>query len=202
MASVLESLHGKWIFKRRIDVLTSWFSSLIPENSSILDVGSGDGSLASELVRRRPDVSVEGVDVLVRADTRIPVTEFDGRKLPFSEGSVDCILVVDVLHHTDDPSILLSEARRVSRSLVGLKDHTCDGIMAEQTLRFMDDVGNRRHGVRLPYNYLTKAAWQDLIEDNGLEVVGWEGRLGLNPLPLRPVFERSLHFISMLSVTR
>ena len=200
MASVLESLHQNWIFKRRIDVLARWFASLAPENSSVLDVGSGDGSIAAEIGRRRPDLTVEGVDVLVRDDTKIPVKAFDGKELPYDTDSFDFVLFVDVLHHTDDPSVLLREARRVSRSFIGIKDHTNDGLLAEQTLRFMDDVGNRRHGVSLPYNYLTEIEWRALIDDVGLGVARWEGRLGLYPLPLQPLFERSLHFISVLSV--
>ena len=46
-------------------------------------------------------------------------------------------MLVDVLHHTDDPGILLSEARRVTRRAVVLKDHTRD-YMAGATLRLMD----------------------------------------------------------------
>ena len=55
-------------------------------------------------------------------------------------------MFVDVLHHTDDPMVLLREAGRVASGFVLIKDHTQNGILAGRRLRFMDWVGNARHG--------------------------------------------------------
>ena len=44
-----------------------------------------------------------------------------------------------------------------------LKDHTRNGLFSGSTLRFMDWVGNARHGVRLPYNY-----WPELPMARGV----------------------------------
>jgi ubiquinone/menaquinone biosynthesis C-methylase UbiE len=64
------------------------------------------------------------MDVLSRPAPHILTMLFDGRHIPDEDNSIDVLMLVDVLHHTDDPGILLSEARRVTRRAVVLKDHT------------------------------------------------------------------------------
>ena len=161
----------------------------------MLDIGCGDGSIAHAILQRRPDLSVTGVDVLVRADTRIPVIEYDGSSLPFPDGSFDAVYLVDVVHHTDDPQQLLDQAARVSRDRILIKDHVADRFLAEPTLRLMDWIGNARHGVRLPYNYLTRAEWSEHFGRTGVTVRTWETDLSLYPPPLSAVFGRGLHVL-------
>jgi hypothetical protein len=85
---------------------------------------------------------------------------------------------VDVLHHTDDPRVLLRGARVARRNIL-IKDHTRNGLFAGPTLRFMDGVGNARFGVALPYNYWTRQQWQDAFRDLDVEVEVWQSRHGL-----------------------
>jgi hypothetical protein len=96
--------------------------------------------------------------------------------------------------------ILLREAARVARQAVIIKDHTRDGLLAEPTLRFMDWIGNARHGVVLPYNYWRKEAWLKAFDDLDLRITSWNDRLNLYSPPLGLLFDRSLHFISRLEV--
>lgn len=197
--NLVGSAHESLVFGRRIRVLAGHLSGLIPENAQVLDVGCGDGRLAARLMQLRPDIRVEGMDVLVRPDTAIPVAPFDGETIPREDESVDTVMLVDVLHHTDDPQRLIAEATRVAGRAVVIKDHTRDGILAEQTLRFMDWVGNARHGVRLPYNYWSEARWREAFAAVGARIENWHPRLGLYPFPASLVFDRSLHFVAQLS---
>jgi SAM-dependent methyltransferase len=107
-------VHGKAVFDRRIEVLTRTLADFIPANARVLDIGCGSGTLAKRIMALRPDVSIEGIDVLVRPGTEIPVTEFDGDTIPWPDGHFDIALFVDVLHHTEAPARLLAEAKRVS----------------------------------------------------------------------------------------
>src|SRR5262249_2609525 len=107
-------------------------------------------------------------------------------------------LFVDVLHHTDDPTILLREAARVARRAILIKDHTRDGLLAGPTLRFMDYVGNAHHGVALPYNYWPRRRWHDAFRALRLAVRAWKGALGPHPGPADWVLGRPLHFIARL----
>jgi SAM-dependent methyltransferase len=143
---------------------------------------------------------VRGIDVLVREGTHIPVDPFDGSTLPYAEGAFDIVLFVDVLHHADDPMSLLREARRVARRAIVIKDHTNDRWLADPILRFMDAVGNERHGVRLPFNYWPKRKWMETFESLGLTLAAWKSDLRLYPLPADWIFGGSLHFVARLDV--
>lgn len=190
------------VFARRIEVLSAHLAGLLPANASVLDVGAGDGALAKRLMERRPDVRIQGVDVLVRPDTRIPVREFDGTTLPFGDGAMDVVMLVDVVHHAANQAALLNEVARVARSVVLIKDHFARGLLARATLRFMDWVGNARHGVRLPYAYWTPAQWADAYREAGLVVRAQRDELGLYPWPASLLFERGLHFVAALAPAR
>jgi SAM-dependent methyltransferase len=159
-------------------------------------VGSGDGLLARELLRRRPDVAISGVDVHPRSSPAIAVTLYDGRRLPFPDNVFDALTIVDVLHHADDPVLLLREAARVSRGALLIKDHTSDRFLAVPTLRLMDRIGNARHGVALPYRYWRRQTWFDRFDELGLEVDSWTSDLGLYPAPASWIFGGSLHFVA------
>lgn len=194
--SVLERVHGEYVFGRRVRVLAQHIADMLPADCSVLDVGCGDGSIARAVMDLRADVRFEGIDVLVRPTTHIPVAEFDGRRMPRKDASVDVALFVDVLHHTEDPSVLLREAARVARQAVVVKDHLLDGVLAGPTLRFMDWVGNARHGVVLPYNYWPQARWDHAADDLGLTREEWQTSLGLYPAWANWLFGRGLHFVA------
>ncbi len=196
--TLLDPLHRGYVHGRRVRVLLSHLAPLLPVDGKVLDVGAGDGHVARALMDARPDVQIEGIDPLVRPDTQIPVREFDGTTIPYPDGSFDAVLFVDVLHHATDQMALLRQARRVARAAVIIKDHRCDGFLALPTLRFMDAVGNRRHGVALPYSYWSSGQWQRAFDELGLEPDVEIHRLGLYPFPASLLFDRGLHFVARL----
>lgn len=191
----LNAVHGAVVFNRRVDVLARALAGMIPGGGTVLDLGCGDGQVAARLMALRPDLRAEGVDVLKRPVTHIPVTLYDGVTLPFADGSFDYVTVVDVLHHTDDAGAVLAEASRVARRGVVIKDHLREGLLAGATLRLMDWVGNRGHDVRLPYNYLDEGQWAEALGRAGLTQKQRSSRLGLYAPPLGWWFERRLHFV-------
>jgi len=199
-SSVVGTLHEHLVFDRRTQVLAKSLSSLLPPQATVLDVGCGDGSIDALILEQRPDVSIRGIDVLQRPDTKISVDRFDGEHLPSADSSFDVVCFIDVLHHTNNPETLLREARRVARKVVLLKDHTMDGIFAYHTLRFMDWVGNAHHRVALPYNYWPENKWKVAFDEIGLQIAEWRANIGLYPFPASFVFERGLHFIAALRV--
>lgn len=197
--SLIAQVHGGYVIKRRVKVLCDELAPLLPSDSQVLDVGCGDGLLSKLLMERRPDVRISGLDVLVRSETHIPVTEFDGVTIPYARETFETVLFVDVLHHTDDPMILLREAVRVARDNIVIKDHNRNGVLAGPTLRLMDWVGNARHGVALPYNYWPKHKWSEAFARLGLTPIENKRRIGLYPWPASWVFGRQLHFVAKLA---
>src|SRR5205807_4850215 len=101
-------------------------------------------------------------------DCSIACESYDGTHLPFADASFDACVIVDVLHHAAEPAILLRDACRVSRRCVVIKDHFAQNRLDHWTLRLMDWVGNRPHGVRIPYCYRSRSQWREVHEHVGL----------------------------------
>ena len=198
----MERIHARYVAGRRLRCLAALLAPLLPPGARVLDVGCGDGALAAQLQRERPDLAIEGVDILVRPATAIPVRPYDGRVLPYASAGVDAVLLVDTVHHAADPLALLREAVRVAGRSVVLKDHTAEGWLARPILRFMDEIGNVRHGVAVPGTYWRKAEWLEAFRSLGVIPAVWQSRLRLYPWPASWVFDRSLHFIARLDRAR
>ncbi len=197
---LLGAIHGKRVHSRRTRVLAAHFSEMIPGGHRVLDIGCGDGLIDRLVLEGRPDLSLVGVDPLVRKNAHIEVLPMQDDRLPFDGASWDTVLLSDVLHHSERPLALLGEAVRVARHNVLVKDHTAQGILSRQTLRLMDLVGNAPHGVASVFNYLSPSEWRDAFRVVGLAPRQVRSRLGLYPWWAEPFFGRSLHFVSLCDV--
>lgn len=198
-ATVMGQVHNRLVFDRRVRVLIESLGALIPAGSHMLDIGTGDGQIAKGIAAEADGVTVEGIDVMLRPTTHIPVSLFDGTTIPMDDNSVDVVSFVDVLHHTDDPQVLISEAARVARKAVVIKDHLSENALDHATLRAMDWVGNAPHGVVLPYNYASRAQWNGWFQTAGLTEDVFTTDVPLYPFPLSAVFGRKLHFVARLT---
>jgi SAM-dependent methyltransferase len=196
------SWHRAFVFQRRTRVLAEMLVAQLPQRAAVLDIGCGDGTIASIIAQLRPDISIQGVEFMVRPGCKIECHSFDGLTLPFANSTFDVCLFVDVLHHTEDPSVLMREAVRVSRSLVLIKDHLEENALDNLTLRLMDWVGNRPHGVLLTYNYQNRKQWTELFLNLGLSEASWTTQVPLYTWPLRLLAGRELHFVSLLKKTK
>jgi SAM-dependent methyltransferase len=192
--------HRALVFGRRARVLADALAPLIPPGAhTVLDIGCGDGTIAGLLAERRSDLAIEGVEVIPRPTCQIPCRPFDGSQLPFPDQAFDVCLFVDVLHHTTDVTQLLREAARVSRSHIVLKDHLSENSFDHATLRAMDWVGNRPHGVTLTYNYQSLCQWEQHFAACGLRAAPISTELPLYPFPFSHLFGRNLHFVAQLT---
>jgi SAM-dependent methyltransferase len=200
--SLVTRAHTRLVAPRRVRVLAEIIRKLIPDNATLLDLGAGDGLLAWQLLEARSDLSLRALDVVPRPAPHVQVQLYDGVRIPAQDASVDYALLVDVLHHADDPYRLLREAARVSRRGVVIKDHLAENAWDDATLRLMDWVGNAGHGVHLAYQYWPRARWFRAFGELHLEPVVWQERLRLYPFPASLVFGRGLHFITRLEPRR
>lgn len=189
--------HGTLVFARRVRVLSGALAPLLPPGL-LADVGCGSGTVSAAIAALRPDVAPAGFDVLLRQGCAIPARAFDGRRLPLADGAAASALLVDVLHHAEDPVALLAECARVARVVV-VKDHLSRGLLDERTLAFMDWVGNRPHGVVLPYRYFSPASWAGAVAAAGLREEQRAPVPGLYPFPFAALFGRDLHFVARLT---
>jgi len=197
---MLDFLHSNFTYDRRVQVLSDQMAGQIDPGSSILDIGCGDGQISELIASKVERSSITGIDVMERSISSIEVAKYDGRNIQMDDNSVDVCTFVDVLHHADDPFRVWQEAGRVAQKHVVIKDHLADGFLNWEILRFMDWVGNERHGVSLPYNYLKKAEWDQHFAELGWNVETWNTKLAIYPFWCSWAFDRSLHFVAKISV--
>jgi len=191
--------HSKLIFVPRMEALVNAIAAWIPAGKA-LDMGCGNGMIAAQVMERRPDVEIVGIDVLVRLDAVIPVQVYDGKTLPYADRSFDSVILIDVLHHIDDRTASLAECLRVVRGEVIVKDHFYANAVEHLVLRGLDWVGNAPHGVRLPYNYFTRRDWEATLKSIGArEIERRESVTGLYPQPFQSLIGRNIQFMARLT---
>jgi len=62
---ILTRAHGALVFDRRVRIIAANLAKEIPIRAEVLDVGTGDGSIAKAIALNRPDIKIEGIDVLI-----------------------------------------------------------------------------------------------------------------------------------------
>jgi SAM-dependent methyltransferase len=148
-----------------------------PGLGSALDVGGGTGVLAHTVKTLFGLRHVASVDVHDRflSSLNIETAVYDGVTLPFADGSFDCVLLFNVLHHVSlaDRVPLLRECRRVAaRGPLYIKDHISGGAADDARLAVLDVLGNAPFRGMVTANYLREADWRELATAAGYEVDG------------------------------
>lgn len=195
---LIGKIHAKVAAGGRVSALAEALAGQLCPGQHVLDIGCGDGSISALLKERVSDLRIQGIEFQARADCKIPCQPYDGARLPFPDASFDVCMLVDVLHHNEDVRVLLKEASRVSRSSILVKDHLAENFLDHLLLGIMDWVGNRSHGVPLPYNYLSREEWARALEEAGLATKSWTGNLPYYPGAAPWLGLRRLHFLSVL----
>lgn len=170
--NVIKYFDEKFIFPNRYSKLTKLLKPHLYGCKSVLDVGASCGRLSKRIQDEfGGNVKFEGVDTHVQDETFIPIKEYNGKKLPFKDNSFDCVLIVDVLHHTLNQEEILNEAKRVSKKFILIKDHYWVNSFDFFVLKIADYLGNKPYGVDLPYNFLKLDSWNSLFKNLDLKVI-------------------------------
>jgi SAM-dependent methyltransferase len=198
IVATIGTLHQHLVKPRQAQRVVDYLLRLLPPAGRVLDVGCGTGRIARLLAARNPQLRIEGLDVLAQPRAEIPVTVFDGARIPLEAGTVDAVILVDVLHHTEQQAQLVREALRVSRGPVVIKDHLCETRWDRAILAFMDWVGNRSLGIASVYRYRSREQWRCLFGQVGVGLYETIPVTGLYPFPFSLVFERNKQVIFRL----
>lgn len=198
MLELFKKLHHKYVFLRRIDVLSNQIAAQIPDNIRVLDIGCGDGTISKLILDKKKNLTIEGIDVFSRESCAIPFKIFDGKTIPHANNEFDATLFVDVLHHTTNIKELIAEASRVSSKYIIIKDHHYNNALDFGILKFMDWIGNAPHGVKVIYNFKNLDFWKTTFNDLGFEIETLNCKIPIYPFPFNLIFGRDLHFITVL----
>jgi len=156
-----------------------WISSYLGCPKRILDLGAGEGFVGAEAARST-GIEVVLADVIDMNRTDLPLVRYDGRNLPFDDNYADTILLSYVLHHCEEPRVVLEEVRRVAAGRVIVLESIVENAMDRLWLSVADRLANRlRSGGEMSEDALhfdTVAGWHSQFTDAGFTVVSEERR--------------------------
>jgi ubiquinone/menaquinone biosynthesis C-methylase UbiE len=123
-SSRIYDIVARRLIRRMYRRFAADIAAVAPNGGRVLDVGTGPGVLLVELARRRPDLSLSGVDLSADmvAAARRNLAPFGDRagaqvgdvtSLPFPDHSFDLIVSSLSLHHWDQPEAGAAELGRV-----------------------------------------------------------------------------------------
>lgn len=107
-----------------LDAVTELYVRAGPRGKTVLEVGCGEGKLATHLIRHAPtparylatDVSLDAIRG--ELDPPIETAIASAYELPFASASFDVVVCCEVLEHLDQPARGLAEVARVARERV------------------------------------------------------------------------------------
>jgi len=139
----------------------------------LLDLGAGEGWVGAA-VRALTPAWTCAADIGPFRLSKDPYVVYDGKRLPFGEGTFDTTLISLVLHHCATPEPVIAEAVRVTRTRLLVVESVYRNRLERFWLNLLDARLNRhRHGGRMPVplNFKSPEEWRMLFESHGLAVV-------------------------------
>jgi ubiquinone/menaquinone biosynthesis C-methylase UbiE len=142
---------------------------VLPIKSRVLDVGCGSGFIAHHLSAMLNAKTI-GLDLAAVAEAAIDYRQFDGKRFPVSDRSVDAVLLCYVLHHAQDLSILMKELRRVL-SFAG-QAVVYEDIPSNWWDRFICWIHDLKWRKRTgPCTFRNESEWRSLFNSAGFDVL-------------------------------
>ncbi len=156
------------ILRKRSEIVVSRVKPYIKNSKKLIDIGSGTGDVAYLL--KKQGMNITPVDVSDFHGPRLvqPVI-YDGKRLPFPNQSFDTALLLMVLHHTPNPTIVVSEAARVAKEIVVIETSFTTPINKFFTV-ISDALGNLRLNAFWSSNK-TDEEWKKFFSEKNLQVV-------------------------------
>jgi len=138
--------------------------------ASVMDFGFGDMILTEHLDRTYAK-KVVGVDTIDSNLSNMPVTLYDGNRLPFDDKSIDASMVIYVLHHCQDIEGMLQELKRVSKKKIIIIEEVYKNSLGRFILN-LHDCGNILLSTKmdLPCNFMTLEKWMEIFTKLNLTV--------------------------------
>ena len=198
LGALMSRLHRP-VYNARLENLQRRISPHLKAGDRVLDVGCGSGMLGKAL-EGAADVIVVGLERAPRQGAVIPVIGYDGRRIPFSDGSFDVVVLADVLHHEEDPERLLAECARVSRRLLVIKDHKADNWFQYLRICLIDWAANAPYGVPCLYRYASGQQWSDLHARMEHRLILQLLSVDLYPPGVDRVFGRRLQYFAVVDI--
>ncbi len=160
------------MYLHRARQIVPHITPFITKADRVLDLGCGTGSII-KLVKKSARCQATLVDVQYNAMCdQYPVLIYDGRQLPFATRQFTTTLVTAVLHHTQDPHQVLSEAKRVtSKQIIVMED-----VFSDVFSRLITFVGDclLNWEIHSPFTNHTVTDWTKIFNRHHLRISHFE----------------------------
>lgn len=128
----------KWAADSNIEDKLSYISSLIPDNSLLLDVGCNSGEMGL-MFKEVNNCDVYGIDIssyLVKLAKRKGIKAIigDAEKLPYKSTFFDCVYLGEMIEHSYNPEQILREIKRVLKPKGKLVGNTINEVWAQRNI--------------------------------------------------------------------
>lgn len=156
------------LLKSRARGLAQTVSPYLKKDELILDIGPASCTVTETLMNQGLKVFPADIENFSIVDSVLP-TIYDGHRLPFKDDQFDTSLILFVLHHTPDPTEVLTEAKRVSRKILVFED-----IVTSPTHKFLtaglDSLMNLEFYDQ-PHTNKSDEEWQSIFSQLGLNLL-------------------------------
>lgn len=113
--SMTLNLNNLWMYQIRKNIYNSFKENVNHFNGIVIDLGCGIMPYKKIILENKNVKKYIGIDLEQPTYYEVikPDLTWDGKKIPFDDNTIDCILATEVLEHCYEPSNLLKEVRRV-----------------------------------------------------------------------------------------
>ncbi len=140
---------------------------LLTKGTPILDIGSGNG-LAAHLLKEK-GFYIFCMDIHEgNYHPSVKPMVYDGSNIPFEDDHFKSGIILTVLHHIEDPEIILKEATRVCKNLLIMED-IYENKVQQYITYFLDSVANLFYSP-CPHTNRNDKEWKQTFERMGLEL--------------------------------
>lgn len=158
---------------KRAHQVSKRISKHVDANEKIIDIGCGTG-FVSKLLMEKTSVKVTLVDVRKNPLCRsLPVTLYDGKKLPFPDNSFDTASLITVLHHCPNPMNVLDEAMRVATRKIIIMEDLFESRV-ERWLTLLEDSIVNWEFKGHPHNNKLEKEWVQIFQQKKLTIKNFE----------------------------
>jgi alpha-1,6-mannosyltransferase len=163
---LFRKLEQVWAL-RRASVKLRRLRPLYPQQTTILEVGCGNGALT--LLLRYEGHTVTPLDIADHSlFPSVRPTVYDGTAFPFSDRQFHTCQLITMLHHTPDPDRLIREAMRVADRIIIMED-IYEGALQKRLTFLADSIVNAEFFGH-PHTNRSDAEWRDTFMRVGIQV--------------------------------
>ncbi len=147
------------------------FLPFIKKGSRVLDLGTGSARNA-RFIKNNKKVDITLLDITDEYNqTDLKVKVYDGERVPFKKNYFDAVLLIYVLHHSDNPDLTLREAARVSKNKVLILEDVANNRLQYWVTVFWDTVVNLIWKVNWLPNFKSEKYWENSFKKLGLKLI-------------------------------